>query len=75
MIPRAIREEQGVRPGDVLDVEVAEDGAIILRRRATRRRTTLAEVRGMSKWGGPPVSVEEMDEGIERYFREEREDL
>ncbi len=53
VIPKAMRERLGLKPGDVLDVEEA-DGALVLR----LRRETLAEQK--LRLFGPPVPLEEI---------------
>ena len=53
VIPKAMRERLGLKPGDVLDVEEI-DGALVLR----LRRETLAEQK--LRLFGPPVHLEEI---------------
>jgi AbrB family looped-hinge helix DNA binding protein len=53
VIPKAMRERLGLKPGDVLDVEEV-DGALLLR----VRRETLAEQK--LRLFGPPVPLEEI---------------
>ena len=53
VIPKAMRERLGLKPGDVLEVEEV-DGALLLR----VRRETLAEQK--LRLFGPPVPLEEI---------------
>ena len=46
------------------------DNSVVLRRESGIRPTTVAEVAGMLKYDGPPVSLEEMERGIEEALRE-----
>jgi AbrB family looped-hinge helix DNA binding protein len=67
-VPAEVRKRLGIGPGSVLEWE-ERDGEIIVRR---ARRFTSADIRAVLFPEGPPkpVSVEEMDQGIERYMRE-----
>lgn len=72
VLPKAVRDRLGWRPGTKVVVEATEDG-VTLRRAPPFRPTTIDEVFGsLSKYyDGPPVSVEDMDRGIEEPFRSE----
>lgn len=71
VIPREVRQEQGLVPGMTFEVE-AEGGCIILRPVPEVRRTTLADLIGCSGYVGPSKTVEEMDEGIAEGARQQR---
>lgn len=68
IIPKAVRDRHGWRPGTELEVEDRGD-AVVLRPAALFPPTTFEEVRGCLKYDGPPVTVEEMDQAIEREAR------
>jgi AbrB family looped-hinge helix DNA binding protein len=68
IIPKAVRERHGWRPG--IELEVEDQGDVVVLRPANPfPATTLEEVRGCLKYDGPPVTVEEMHEAIEREAR------
>ena len=57
MIPKAVRDELGIEPGDRVDVERKQDMVVIRRHddSATERRARIASLRGMlagSQGGG-----------------------
>jgi AbrB family looped-hinge helix DNA binding protein len=68
IIPKAVRDRHGWQPGAELEVEDRGD-AVVLRLATGFRPTTFEEVRGCLKYEGPPVTIEEMDEAIEREAR------
>jgi AbrB family looped-hinge helix DNA binding protein len=68
IIPKAVREAHGWHPGVELEVEDRGD-AVVLRPVNPFPPTTFEEVRGCLKYDGPPFSVEEMHEAIEREAR------
>ncbi len=68
IIPKAVRDRHGWRPGVELEVE-DQEGAVVLRPASSFPRTTYEDVRGCLKYDGPPLSIEEMHEGIEREAR------
>ncbi len=53
VIPKALRDRLGIRPGDVVDVE-EDDGTLVLR---VRRESTSAL---KARLFGPPVSLEDV---------------
>lgn len=60
-MPKPIRERLRLRPGDLVDFVVTEDGEIHVR----AGRFDVTELRGMlRKPGRRPVSVERMDDAI-----------
>jgi AbrB family looped-hinge helix DNA binding protein len=69
IIPKAVRERQGWRPGTELEVEDRGD-VVVLRRAKLFPETTFEEVRGCLKYHGPARTVEEMDEGIAETVRQ-----
>jgi AbrB family looped-hinge helix DNA binding protein len=68
IIPKAVREAHGWQPGVELEVEDQGD-AVVLRPANPFPPTTIEEVYGCLKHDGPPISIEEMHEGIEREAR------
>jgi AbrB family looped-hinge helix DNA binding protein len=68
IIPKAVRDRHGWQPGVELEVEDRGD-AVVLRLATSFRPTTFEEVRGCLKYEGPPVTIEEMDEAIDREAR------
>ena len=68
IIPKAVREAHGWRSGDELEVEDRGD-VVVLRPANAFPPTTIDEVYGCLKYDGPPHTVEEMHEAIEREAR------
>lgn len=73
-IPKEIRDRHGWAAGVELEIKDGGD-AVVLRRPAPERQrlfppTRLEDVIGCVKWDGPPVTIEEMDEGVARGIRE-----
>jgi AbrB family looped-hinge helix DNA binding protein len=73
ILPKAVRDQRGWKPGTKLTVEQTPDG-VILKPEPLFPPTTLDEVYGCLKWEGPPISLEEMDaaitaEVLERHAR------
>lgn len=58
-IPKAVREHMGVKPGDRVRFFVRPDGIVMM-----LPVIPVSKLRGMVKYDGPPVSLEEMDEAI-----------
>lgn len=58
-LPKAIRDELGLKAGDRVKIFLRPNGGIVLM--PTRPVTDL---KGILKYDGPPVSIEEMDEAI-----------
>jgi AbrB family looped-hinge helix DNA binding protein len=72
-IPKEIRDFLGLKPGDRIRFFKHPDGSVVIK--PVRSIFDLKPI----PWDGPPVSVEEMDEGIaraavERYERFLRQD-
>ena len=61
-IPKEVREDLRLRPGDRVEFRKGEAGTFVLR----PVRRSILEIAGMLRWTGPTVTVEEMDEGIRR---------
>lgn len=70
ILPKAIRDKRRWPPGTRLIVEDTPDG-VLLKSEPLFPSTSVDEVFGMLKhlYDGPPVSVEEMHEGILREAR------
>ena len=69
-IPIEIREELGLKTGDCIEFfKNADTGRFEL---APRTRS-VRELRGMFKYDGPPVSIEDMDRAIGDYLAEKVE--
>ena len=66
-LPKRVREALGVKPGDKVRYFLDGSGGV-----RVLRVKSLDEVAGcLSKYyDGPPVSIEEMDEGIADYLAE-----
>ena len=72
VIPQEIRERLRWQPGQELEVE-DQGHAVVLKPASLFARTRFEDVRGCLKYDGPPVSVEEMHEAVDRMFREGRQ--
>ena len=59
IIPRALRQEQGLVPGMTFEVE-AEGNCIVLRPVPEVRRTTLKDLVGCVGYHGPRKTLQEM---------------
>jgi AbrB family looped-hinge helix DNA binding protein len=68
IIPKPVRDRHGWRPGIELEVEDRGD-VVVLRPANPFPPTTFEQVRGFLKYDGPPISVEEMHEGVDREAR------
>ena len=66
-IPAEIRRKLGIGPGSVVEWE--EDGQRVIVRRVVRYSSEDIH-RALFKEPPTPRTIEEMDEGIERYMRE-----
>ncbi len=64
ILPKALRDARKWRPGTKLVVEETADG-ILLRAAPMFPATTIEEVFGSLKYVGPPISIEDMNAGIE----------
>ncbi len=68
-IPIEVREELGLKTGDRIEFVKGEDGRFFLQ----PKKGSIMNLRGMLKWTGKPVSVEEMNEAIAAHIREDWE--
>lgn len=61
-IPIEVRKKLGLKPGDRVLFEESESGEIVLK----PKTGSIMDLRGVFKWRGRPVSIEEMNETIAR---------
>jgi AbrB family looped-hinge helix DNA binding protein len=67
LIPKEICEQLDWRPGAEIEIEESADGLFLRAKRPRREPMSWEEFRQrMPRYDGPPVSIEEMDEAIER---------
>ena len=59
-IPKKIRDEIGLKPGDTVQYSI-RDGVIQMRPLISAK-----SLKGMLKYDGPPVSLNDIDEAIEQ---------
>ena len=59
-LPKSVREDLDVKPGDRLELVKTPDGYLL-----TRKKSALELFARLPKYGGPPLSVDEMDQAIE----------
>jgi AbrB family looped-hinge helix DNA binding protein len=73
VIPKDVRDELGLRPGQSLDV-VKMNGGVFLRPVSQKSGRSfeeiLRELRSLYTHEGPPVSIEEMNASVDQMFRE-----
>jgi AbrB family looped-hinge helix DNA binding protein len=63
ILPKAVRDHHKWSPGTRLIVDETPEG-VLLRAEPLFPATTIAEVRGSLKYDGPPLTIEQMDEGV-----------
>jgi AbrB family looped-hinge helix DNA binding protein len=68
ILPKAIRDKRRWPPGTRLTVEDTPEG-VLLKPEPLFPQASVDEVFGMLKYNGPPVSIEEMHEGVLREAR------
>jgi len=70
IIPKDIRDRRGWKAGT--ELEILDQGDVLVLRRAETpfARTTFEEVRGCLRYDGPPIALEDFDEGIARHVRD-----
>jgi AbrB family looped-hinge helix DNA binding protein len=69
IIPKEVRDRHGWRPGT--ELEVVDKGHVVeLRPAKPFPPTRFEDVRGMLKYKGPPVSIEDMDRAVDEAARE-----
>lgn len=61
-LPKAIRERLGLHSGDRVEFRVTAEGDILVE----AATVDLRDLRGVLKWDGPPVSVQEMEAAVRR---------
>jgi AbrB family looped-hinge helix DNA binding protein len=68
ILPKAIRSKRRWDAGTKLVVEDTPQG-VLLKAAPLFKPTQMKDVYGAAKYKGPPVSIEDMDAGIEAEFR------
>ena len=71
VIPKAIREAGGWRPGLELEVEATDDGAILLPKSLGRARA-VESLLGCTGYRGPARSLAEMKAAVDREAKRRR---
>ena len=69
VIPKAVRDRHGWKPGTELVVEDRPEG-VLIRTKPGIRPTMLDEVVGIANYKGPPKTLADMERGIEEGLRE-----
>ncbi len=72
ILPKAVRDAKRWGPGTELEVEDRPDG-VLLKLKRPAKRYKLEDIIGILKHKGPPVSIEEMDDGISKAVRDDWE--
>lgn len=71
VVPKVVRDALDLPVGAELTVEVADGGFVVRRKlKTTLPRTTVDQVAGMLKYDGPPITLEDMQRGIDEELRE-----
>lgn len=68
-IPMAVREDLGLKAHDRIEFVKMDDGKYFIQ----PKKGSIMNLRGMFKWTGKPVSVEEMNEAIGAHVLEDWE--
>jgi len=68
VLPKAIRDKRRWKAGMRLTVEERPEG-VLLKPAEKKKKLTIADLRGIVKYDGPPRSVEEMNAAIDKEFR------
>jgi len=58
-IPKPVRQRLGLKAGDRIRFFIHSDGTIVI-----RPVVPVTALKGLVKWSGPPVSIEEMNDAI-----------
>jgi AbrB family looped-hinge helix DNA binding protein len=74
IIPKAVRDRQGWRPGVGLEVEDRGD-VVVLRRPKPFPPTTIEQAYGCLEYHGRPATIEEMDAAVAEGVRQMWEDF
>ena len=73
VIPKDVREQLGIEPGDPLEVHAAK-GGVFLRKRSDKERLPIdqvfAELRRIVSYEGRPATVEDMSRAVDAMFTE-----
>jgi len=70
VLPKSVRDAKNWPSGTELEVVPHPEG-VLLRTPAVAKRYTLDDLFGFLKYEGPPVSVEDMNIGVDEMFRRE----
>lgn len=73
VIPKDVRERLRLSAGDTLEVIERSDGVLLRKSAPTRSGRTAEEIFAhmreiMPPWNGPPVSIEDMNRGVDAMF-------
>ena len=66
-LPKALRDTMHLKAGDKLMFEETSDGAFTVKPRLTDVRS----LRGMIKYSGKPLSVEEMNDAVAQHLADD----
>jgi AbrB family looped-hinge helix DNA binding protein len=66
-IPSEVREDLGLKAGDRIEFVKSEEGKFFIQ----PKKGSIMNLRGMFKWTGPPVTIEEMNEAIASHLAED----
>jgi antitoxin PrlF len=66
-IPIEVREELGLKAGDRIEFVKNEEGKYFIQ----PKKGSIMNLRGIFKWTGKPVSIEEMNEAIATHVQED----
>lgn len=68
-IPIEVREELGLKAGDRIEFVKGEEGKFFIQ----PKKGSIINLRGIFKWAGKPVTIEEMNEAIGAHILEDWE--
>ena len=66
-IPIEVREELGLKAGDRIEFVKSEEGKYFIQ----PKKGSIMNLRGVFKWTGKPVSIEEMNEAVATHIQED----
>ncbi len=76
VIPKDLRDQLGLAPGQVLDV-VPMGGGVLLKPQHRKSGRSFDEImisiKGRYQHQGPPVAIEDMDQAIAQMFRDRQD--